>query len=214
MKKKKFIFGGILLLLFLIIINYNTDLIYAATTDNEPPRLISFTIDNSNAIPGEYIYLNINAEDDVSGLDSGSIGLYNPIKGYIVYQIDIDNLNNPRILIPSDAIGGLYTISHLTLKDKNHNMITYYNEKLFYNEGSSTFDFGENTIKIIDESSFEDDYDAPVVSNVTVDKQRISLGEQVKVCAKVTDESEISHVSCNLKLKENENNFALVLLVK
>lgn len=200
MKKIKIFLVG--LLLMFVFVNCKPKLTYAATIDNEPPKLISFNINNSEAIPGEYFYLNINAEDDVSGLDSGSIGLYNPIKGYTVYQIDIQDLNVPRILIPKEAVGGEYSISHLLLRDKKGNIITYYNEKLFPNN-ENTFDFGESVIKIISDSSFSDDQKAPVVSNVTMDKQKILLGEEVKVCAKVTDDSELKYVSCELSLKND-----------
>ena len=202
MKKKKIILSGILLLLMCVFVNCKIDLTYAATIDNEPPRLISFNINNSEATPGEYFYLNINAEDDVSGLEFGSIGLHSPIKGYTVYQFDIQNLNVPRILIPKDAVGGEYTISHLMLRDKKGNMITYYNKKLFPND-ENTFDFGESVIKIISDSNFGDDQKAPVVSNVTMNKQKILLGEEVKVCAKVTDDSELKYVSCELSLKND-----------
>ena len=201
MKKKNIFLGAMFLILLSLFIKYEIDSTYAATIDNNPPKLISFNIDNSNATPGKYLYLNINAEDDISGLGSGSIGLHSPIKGYTVYQFDIENLNNPRILISKGAVGGEYLISHLMLRDKKGNMVTYYNKNIFPND-ENTFDFGDNVVKIISDSNFGDDDKAPIVSNVTVDKQKISLGDEVKVCAKVTDDSKIKYINVKLALKK------------
>ena len=199
MKKRFIIITLILISIFIKNVN-------AATVDNNPPTLNSFSIEEDEVKPGEYIHLVIDAEDDISGLKDGSIGLYSELKGYAVYQLDIEDLNNPIITIPENAIGGEYLISHLMLEDKSGNMITYYNEEL--EKGKATDDmhlhnFNDIRINIISDTNFTDDKEAPVAKEVTVDKKTITLGEEIRMCAKVEDKSEIKFIDITMSIKNN-----------
>ena len=205
MKNKKCILGTLLIVFISLFIVYGIGYSYGATVDNTPPKLISLSISNNEVKPGEYLKLDLKATDDVSGLKRGSIGLYSPIKGYTVYQMDILDLNNPEILIPENAVGGNYLISFVMLMDNKNNLIVYDNKQLDP-YADVKFDFGSTNVKILSDKQFGTDNEAPVVSNVTVDKQQIELGEEATICATITDESKIMHADVTISLDE-ENAF-------
>ena len=190
---KKRIIGLVCLIVTCLFIVSGDNLVLAATIDNTPPELISLNIKNSSVKVGEYLYLDINAEDDISGLENGLIRIDSVIDDKISYQIEIKDLNNPKILIPKKALGGEYYIYFLILTDKNGNHANYYNKKLVIN-GDNSFDFDNNIITIVSDKKVGDDKNSPVISDVSVDKYNISLGEEVKICAKVVDESNVNYV--------------------
>ena len=204
----------IFVVVFLCIILLNINNVFAATIDNTPPKLISFKVKSSEVKPGEYLELEIKAEDDVSGIKSCSVGLYDKIKGYAVHRFDIFDLNNIKIQMPEDMIGGEYLISDVMLQDNNNNLISYYNNALYDNEEtlfSSSFDFKNSVIKIVSNTSYSDDKEAPVVSDVTISSKKILLGESITVCAKVSDNSKIKHVTAfvgeSFNLNTNEMSY-------
>ena len=71
-------------------------------------------------------------------------------------------------------------------------------------DDENAFDFGFNVIEIFSENHFVDDEIPPIVSDVTLDKQKVLLNEEFKVCAKVTDDSEIKYVSVDIHLNEDD----------
>ncbi len=201
MIKKKSLFLSIFCLMILsLLINGNILLTYAATIDKNPPKLISFNISDNTVKPGEYLNLNVKAEDDVSGIDSASIGLYSLMKGYVVYQLQVEVGDSYKVLIPEDAIGGEYIVAFLSFEDAKGNYISYYSTYVYPND-ENPFDFGDHVIKVESSINFGEDENAPIVSNITVNKNKITLGEEIKVCAKVKDESKIDYVSIEFGLR-------------
>ena len=115
---------------FLFLIN-----IKAITTDTEPPilRNISFIEENKKYTCGDKIYLNIDAYDEVSGIDKEDTRIViekickdkscSKLNEYL--KVYYDENDKTYIMVPEVCYNGEYLITSITFRDKLDNISVY-----------------------------------------------------------------------------------------
>lgn len=188
MKKRKILWGFLWLVMGIITVN-------AATVDITPPVLKSISFKEEKAYnPGEKVYLNIDANDDISGINSIYVGirslkLDNPGQGGIsgttaeVYNIDYE----PYIILPYNLPSGTWLIDEIGLNDRSNNDSHYTCEQEFVdlNTGYIFLDY-DLKFQVLQGNQ---DLIKPTLETLVIDKTEVNYGEYFKITAKVNDDN-------------------------
>lgn len=214
MKKKKiFIFYSILAFLLLI---FSTTVL-AATMDKNPPVIKSISlVGNGEYKIGDKVYLNLDANDDVSGINRIDISIQN---------ISVDNegddiisttdsiydfnTKKPYFVIPAINSSGTYTIDQIYIYDNSGNVRQYSNRPdLLTNNNFTELKYD---IKFHVDATGSDK-NAPVLKNIKFNSTNIKYGETLKITVDATDDlSGIRDIKVGLKTASVKDDISLFL---
>ena len=187
MKKVKIVFVGLLVIFGMMVVN-------AATKDTTPPVLKSISLKESNKTYniGDKVYLNLNANDDISGLSYIRLSV-----DYVEWDEDTtescagdesvyDLDNNPYFIVRNCTGNGKYTINKITLVDNANNKATYTNDN--ENKTDQYLDFNLNYSVKTDRNNSNN----PSLESINIDKEALTKNDNAVV--KVLLGSDISNV--------------------
>ena len=203
---------------FLSLIN-----IKAITTDTEPPilRNISFIEENKKYTCGDKIYLNIDAYDEVSGIDKEdtSIAVEKICKDKSCSRLKenlkvyYDENDKTYIMVPEVCYNGEYLITSITFGDKldNFSVYTFNGNNTHFGTTYKKVEEVDKTLKfeIINGSAEVEKWDkkAPTLVSFEVDKRSVKYGEKFTIRANVIDnESGVKSVSVGIG-RDNETSY-------
>ena len=212
MNKKVFI-----LLVSLFAIVSGIMVVNAATPDNKPPVLKSISISNQKESYnlGDRVYLNIEANDDVSGLNMAYLDIEctNCESSYSITGVNVEDFltKKPYFVLDNDMPKGTYEILGLTLDDNNGNTVSYtktkadtYYENRVYNFNSKFYVNGKSSNNIQNNDNNIDN-DTPYLDDFSIDKTVLEYGNKLKITAKAHDETtEVDRVEVYITY-ENES---------
>lgn len=204
MKKIKFIFVGVLVFFGMMIAN-------AATKDVTPPELKSISLKEGNKTynVGDKVYLNIDANDDISGISQITLYLEN-----IEWDDDTtgscsgdeyiyDIQSNPYFVIPRCAGNGKYSIETISLVDNANNKVTYTNDNT--NNNNNYLNFDMNYSVKTDRNTI-----VPSLQSINIDKDFYKNGENINVKISLDgDSSNIESLDVTFFNKEKDYYFNL-----
>lgn len=203
---------------FLFLIN-----IKAITTDTEPPilRNISFIEENKKYTCGDKIYLNIDAYDEVSGIDKEdtSIAVEKICKDKSCSRLKenlkvyYDENDKTYIMVPEVCYNGEYLITSITFGDKldNFSVYTFNGNNTHFGTTYKKVEEVDKTLKfeIINGSAEVEKWDkkAPTLVSFEVDKRSVKYGEKFTIRANVIDnESGVKSVSVGI-VRDNSTSY-------
>ena len=204
-------------LLLILLIIFSLYVVKAATEDTTPPVLKGVSIVNNKVSAGDKLYLNIDAFDDVSGIDEEhvSIGLYSYKKGYVDNQYDVVYSDDESyVILDDDMLDGKYLLAFVWLSDNKGNNTVYYNEKIIkVNPEKFSIDDGDVYLKFntpdveVSSNLKENDTLPPVLESIEIDKEEANVNESVKVKIKANDESEIKNIFVDFYRKDDKTGY-------
>lgn len=168
--------------------------VHAATTDVKGPTLksVSLKYPNKEYQAGDRIYLNLDANDDISGISSINAGINllerydenNNLSGGDAEVYDLDS--NPYIQIPYYLPDGKWEINQFTLIDNAFNYSQYLNWK----DGILSHDdyYLPFNLEFVVKTTKKVDKNAPVVKSVSIDKTKVKYGDSITLSANVVDD--------------------------
>lgn len=173
------------------------------TPDMEPPHVTSIQTESDQTEAPGTVKFEIYAETGPAKISSiTSFYLEDTAdSGNMVYPSVADLYYSPskrcyilEIELSEDVLTGEYFIEHLTVEDEAGRSTTYFS----YNEISDKLQGGDgNTfdnvyIKVINENMVSDDFDAPVVTGLTMTPDEIQAPGKITYTLTASDESGIS----------------------
>lgn len=189
---KKIIIGLIFCIsLFLIHVSANT-------TDNKAPVLNSITFNSTSVNPGDDLYFNIDASDDVSGISDIDITFMNMDSGDSFSDNITYSKSKMHLQVPKYIPSGKYYIHNVRISDNSGNERYYY----YDNEDCSVCFYPrdwekKNFNQIITINSVGNDRTPPIITDVNISSNKLSNpNANLIVDVHVTDEqSDIDHIS-------------------
>ena len=195
----------------LIVISFGAIVVKAATRDTAPPTLKSISLKESNKTysVGDKVYLNIDANDDVSGIS-------NIILNIVAVEWDKDTTgscsgseyvydieDNPYFSIPTCAGNGKYKIDYVTLEDNAGNSISYTND--INDKGTKYFSFNLNYTVKTDRST-----KIPTLKSITLDKSSYKKDDYVNMKVSFDgDSSNVDSIDVWFSNKEKNQDFVV-----
>ena len=164
---------------------------FAATADTTAPVINSISINgNKDYKLGEKVYLNLDANDDISGINRIDISIQclsvedsqDPIVSTTSEIYDF-NTSNPYFIIPSQLYSGSYTVDQIYIYDNNNNCRQYSNNENLWDQ----FEKLEYTLKFNIEAGGSDKV-APILNNISFDKTNMVYGEEITITANASDD--------------------------
>lgn len=206
---KRLIYG----VLVVIVLSLGVYIVNAATPDTNAPTLNSISIKNPKTSynVGDKIYLNMDANDDISGINEISVGITaiekdnieDSVSGVTASVYDFDN--SPYIEIPSNLPNGKYQIDQIYLTDNAGNWTGFTNFKEL--EGINELHF-INYDLIFNIKAENNDTTSPVLKSITIDKNKYKYGEKIKISADASDDkSGIKVITAYFNLDNSEKTW-------
>ena len=194
----------------------------AVTTDKEGPVLKSISFADLGEHKYTYedkIYLNLDAYDEVSGIDVIYLGAKN-IYGSSIWEslkVKYDEENKPYVMIPESYYNGVYPIYEITLRDKADNDSTYLlkgAEEFIHCSSCKNIDSEIMEFELIDGNEYvkpyPDDTTPPVINSYTIDKTNASYSEKITITIDaIDDNSGIRDFSVAFTNKDSYSSFVL-----
>ncbi|WP_226654781.1 Ig-like domain-containing protein [Guptibacillus hwajinpoensis] len=179
----------ILMVLLLVLGIFPTDFV-SAEADVIAPELESITVDKEKATAGDHVKVSVKATDDVS-VTHISVYYEKPItrKSFNVrmtYNQQTDQYEG-TIPIETNSESGVYKVSSLYVYDSSDNISSYY----LSSDDDGKLKEGEFTVS----GTSGADVTKPTLGSITVDKEKATAGDNVKVSVKATDDVSVTHIS-------------------
>ena len=99
--------------------------VYALTTDVEPPVLASFSLQKNEAVSGEIIPININVSDDISGVAIVRASFITEKLDWDSYNFFEATINGNTLHLPNNIRPGRYILSSISTADNASNSRVY-----------------------------------------------------------------------------------------
>ncbi|MDR7078865.1 chemotaxis protein CheY-P-specific phosphatase CheC [Neobacillus niacini] len=190
---------SIFIVFLLIFSNFNGIIVNAAeeeVIDNAPPVLHNVAIDKVQVQPNEQVTVSLDVTDENSGVKEVIVTYQHEEMGVMtenaVYNEETGTYN-AKFPITLETRPGKWLIPYIVVIDQNDNSNTYYYADNQY--------FDNAVFTVINDAFFDET--APEVNSISVDKQEVKFGEEVKIRLDVTDKgSGVDSVSVEI---QNEN---------
>ncbi|SCN26521.1 MG2 domain protein [Clostridium sp. N3C] len=163
--------------------------------DNEVPTIDFVTVDKKNVQPGDTVTITVHASDDLSGIDDlfGFVVDENSLLSgeYSYMGLDFqwekisEGVYQGQYTVGQFDENGIYTINYMDITDKAGNYVRYYNSNFDPYE-DNTFDFSAANFSI---SGATPDYEAPVLTSVSVDKTIARPVDTVTITVNTSDDA-------------------------
>ena len=169
-------------MIVLFVICFGIVVVKAATKDTTPPVLKSISLKETNKTfnVGDEVYLNIDANDDVSGIANLYVNVENVSSDAEVtsscsgFQDVYDFISNPYFVIPSCLGNGKYKINYLVLSDNAGNVSSYTSDKS--NQSMKYISFNAEFLVKTDRNTV-----VPSLKSIKTDKTSYKKGEYVNI---------------------------------
>jgi len=213
MKTKKHL--TILLSLILVISNlFVPQTLVKAEGDSTAPVLNSISIDKKTATGGDTLTVTVDAQDDISGVQSAIVG-YKAPSGIATKEVELTKNSNGKytgqvVVGPYDA-QGTWMVVFAVIADNAGNIATVYNSELFTYpiEGLLAKDLSAGDFQVIGTIQ---DITAPVLNSVSIDKKTATGGDTLKVTVDAQDDlSGVDQIIINYKAPEGNSPKGTVL---
>ena len=178
-------------------VNEEKSVINVVKEDREGPTLEGVQFDKESYNMGETIKVTVKANDDVSGLKSVTLTIYNPNNENVITDwgttFDENGVANCSFDLNEYAMSGTWIIRYIHLHDNAGNSSTYNCDKDF----NGYFTVNEN---------INEDREGPSLQKVEFDKGAYNAGETVNVKVKAEDDvSGLKSVTLTIYNPNNEN---------
>ncbi|MCQ6276755.1 Ig-like domain repeat protein [Bacillus sp. V3B] len=169
--------------------NYDIN-VYGTSSDVTPPTLNSFTVSATEASVGDQVKISADVTDDLTGVQSVYVYYRNPNDTGSKYVPISYNSTTGKYEVTFNVgqydAEGEWTISSISVYDKQDNYYRYYNGTSTYKTSTSEYrDLSDYDINVYGTSS---DVTPPTLNSFTVSATEASVGEKVKISADVTDD--------------------------
>jgi hypothetical protein len=168
--------------------------IIESDSDNVPPIILDVFIDPSEIRAGEKVQLNVEVEDDKSGVSKIHGALRSPSNNarlsFVCRGTSETNLFYGDVTMPKDAESGEWALLYIRVEDEAKNSKTYYRQS--YPEV-----FDNATVRVHGDSS---DSQPPTLDDVAVYPGAVAYQESVEIIVSASDDiSGVSRITGRLR---------------
>lgn len=172
--------------------------------DTTPPVLHSITTESNTTKAGETFIVNVDAEDDVTGIADIFLAFYCPESGQYDDNVYLSGEGNDagkiEIRVPENAFPGVYYLENIRLTDKEGNFSDYIREGDYGNLLPNTL-----SITVINDNYTENDTTAELLS-FEIDDGNQSVAAPGQIDLNVTIKDNDIKIKSVYALFENESD--------
>jgi phosphotransferase system HPr-like phosphotransfer protein len=164
--------------------------------DHTAPEVNSIKVNKDQFVPGETAVVELDVTDTQSGVNSISIGYSGSKGGYLYGQATYNESTQKyeaEFEIDEFVKPGVWSVSHIYVAD---------NEGNYQNLDNREYDFSLANFTVINDQA---DTTPPSINSISVDKQEVTIGEEITISFDVKDEhSTVEDVWAVISNSEND----------